>query len=119
MGQNAKDYVVEKVKELMAAPSCCEEAKAAAQEWLDALGPDHEAEQAKKLIAELEMDIMPVDGLLAFASSEAGVQVFGEEMAKNVAAHAKELKESGAKYCDCAACSAVAAILEKKDELIG
>lgn len=118
MGQNVKDYVVQKVKELMEAPSCCAEAKAAAQEWLDALGTDREAEQAKKLIAELEMDIMPVDGLIAFAGSEAGVQVFGEEMAKNVEAHAKELKESGAKYCDCAACNAVAAILEKKDELI-
>lgn len=34
------------------------------------------------------------------------------EMAKNVAAHAQELKDAGAKYCDCAA------ILEKKEELL-
>ena len=39
---------------------------------------------------------MPVDGLIAFAGSEAGVKVFGEEMAKNVLAHAmpKKLKRT-------------------------
>ncbi len=114
MDQNVKDYVAQKVKELMDAPTCCAEAKAAAQNWLDALGTDQEAQQAKNLIAELEMDIMPVDGLIAFADSEAGAQVFGAETAKNVAAHGREIKAAGAKYCDCPACNAVAAILENK-----
>lgn len=118
MDQNVKDYVAQKVKELMDAPTCCAEAKAAAQNWLDALGTDQEAQQAKNLIAELEMDIMPVDGLIAFADSEAGAQVFGAETAKNVAAHGREIKATGAKYCDCPACNAVAAILEKKDGLL-
>lgn len=118
MNSNVKNEVSQKVKELIDAPSCCAEAKAAAQKWLDALGTDQEAEQTKNLIAELEMDIMPIEGLLAFASSEAGEQVFGKEMAKNVAAHAKELKDAGAKCCDCPACAAVAAILEKKEELL-
>ncbi len=31
MDQNVKDYVAQKVKELMDAPTCCAEAKAAAQ----------------------------------------------------------------------------------------
>ena len=118
MNQNVKDYVTEKVKELLNAPSCCAEAKAAAQNWLDAAGTDTEAEASRRLIAELEMDIMPIDGLIAFASSEAGAQVFGAETAKNIAAHGRELKAAGAKYCDCPACAASAAILEKKDELI-
>lgn len=61
---------------------------------------------------------MPVDGLIAFADSEAGARVFGAEMAKNVAVHGREIKAAGAKYCDCPACNAVAAILEKKDELL-
>ena len=39
-------------------------------------------------------------------------------MAKNVAAHGKEIKAAGAKYCDCPACMAVAAILEKKGEML-
>ena len=33
-------------------------------------------------------------------------------------AHAKELKAAGAKYCDCEACSAAAAIVALKDQLL-
>ena len=118
MNQNVKDYVTQKVNELLQAPSCCAEAKAAAQNWLDALGSTQETEQTEKLIAELEMDIVPIDGLIAFAGSEAGIQVFGEEKAKQVVAHAQEINADGAVYCDCPACMAVAAILEKKEELL-
>lgn len=118
MNQNVKEYVTEKVKELLNAPSCCAEAKEAAQNWLNALGTDQEADASRRLIAELQMDIMPVDGLIAFADSEAGVQVFGAETAKKVAAHGRELKAAGAKYCDCPACAASEAILAKKDELV-
>ncbi len=118
MKENVKDYVVQKVNELISAPSCCAEAKAAAQNWLDAIGTDNEAEETKKLIAELEMDIVPIEGLIAFAGSEAGEKVFGKEMAGNLKLHALEIQAAGAKYCDCPACAAVAAILDKKDEMI-
>lgn len=118
MSQNVKEYVAEKVKELMAAHSCCPEAKAAAQNWLDAVGTDRETEQTRNLIAELEEDIMPIEGLIAFAGSEAGAQVFGQEKAKEVLAHAQEIKAAGAKYCDCPACAAAEAILAKKEELL-
>lgn len=118
MNQAVKENAVNKVKELMQAFSCCAEAKAAAQNWLDALGTEKEAQQAKNLIAELEMDIMPVDGLIAFAGSEAGAKVFGEEKAKEVKAHGEELKASGKKYCDCPACAAAEAILVMKDDIL-
>lgn len=118
MNQNVKDYVTEKVNELLSASSCCAEAKAAAQNWIDAAGTDKEADASRRLIAELEMDIMPVDGLIAFACSEAGAEVFGAETAKKVAAHGRELKAAGAKYCDCPACAASEAILKKKDEIL-
>lgn len=118
MSQNVKEFVAQKARELMEAHSCCAEAKAAAQSWLDALGTEKEGEAAKNLIAELEMDIMPVDGLIAFAGSEAGANLFGPEMAKQVEAHGKELKAAGRKYCDCPACAAVEAILEKKEALL-
>lgn len=104
MNQNVKDYVSEKVKEMISAHSCCKELK--------------EAIQTQNLIAEIEMDIVTADGLYVFASSEAGSKVFGAEMAKNVAAHAQELKASGVKYCDCPACAAAEAILAKKEELL-
>ena len=104
MTQETLNYVVEKTKELMAAPSCSQEAKDAAE--------------TKKYIAELEEDIMTLDGLIAFAESEMGAQVFGAEKTKEVAAHGKELKAAGKQYCDCPACAAVEAILAKKDELL-
>lgn len=116
MNKEVLDFVVEKTKELMAAPSCSQEAKDAAQSWLDAVGTDRQEEETKKYIAELEEDIVTVDGLIAFAESEAGDKVFGAN-AGNVAEHAKEIKAAGAKYCDCPACAAVEAILSKKDEM--
>lgn len=118
MNTEVKDYVTRKVNELIEANSCCAEAKEAAKNWLEAVGTEKEAEASKNLIAELEADIMPIDGLIAFAGSEAGAQVFGVEKAKEVLAHGQELKDSGAKYCDCAACAACEAILEKKEALV-
>ena len=118
MDQNGQDQVIRKVREMVEAPTCCAEAKAAGQNWLNALGTEKEAEETRNLIEELKMDIMSAEGLLAFAESAAGAKVFGGEKAKEVAAHAKEILAAGGKYCDCPACNAVAAILEKKDELL-
>ena len=88
MTQEVRDFVIEKTKDLMAAHSCSAEAKAAAQAWLD-------------------------------AESEMGAKVFGgEEAAKGVAEHGRQIKAAGAKYCDCPACAAVEAILEKKEEML-
>lgn len=118
LDQNVLDTVVAKTHELIDAPTCSGEARAAAQAWLDAVGTEQEAAETKKYIAELEADIMPIDMLIAFAESDMGAQVFGVDKAKEVAAHAKEIKVAGAKYCDCPACAAVEAILENKDALL-
>ena len=118
MTQETLNFVKEQTAALIAAPSCSAEAKAAAEKWLAAAGTDKEAEATKEYIAELEADIMPIDGLIGFADSEAGVDVFGAELAKNILAHAKEIKAAGAEYCDCPACAACKAILEKKAELL-
>lgn len=117
MTKEILDFVTEKTHELIAAPSCSAEAKAAAERWLAAVGTDGEKEQTQKYIAELEADIMPVDGLIAFANSEMGAKIFGDK-AKDVAAHGEAIKAQGAKYCDCPACTAVAAILTKKAEML-
>ena len=102
MTQETRAFVTEKLNDLLAAPMACAEVKEAAENWL----------------AELEADIIPIDGLIAFAGSEAGVQVFGEEKAKELHAHAKEIKANGAVWCDCLACTAVAAILDKKEVML-
>lgn len=117
MKKEVLDFVVEKSKELMAAHTCSAEAKEAAKAWLDAVGTQSEAEETKKYLAELEEDIVTVEGLEAFAESEMGAKVFGAD-APNVAAHAREIKAAGAKYCDCPACAAVEAILEKKADML-
>ena len=83
------------------------------------VGTADEKEKAKALVAELEEDIMPIDGLIGFAASDMGAKVFGEEKAKEVLAHAEAIKAAGAKYCDCPACAACEAILKHKEELIG
>ena len=118
MDQNVLDQIVAKTRELMDAPTCSGETKEAAQKWLDAVGTGAQKAQTKAYIEELEADIMPVDQLIAFASSDTGAQVFGAEQAKQVAAHAAEIKAAGAKYCDCPACAAAEAILEKKALLL-
>ena len=117
MNRETLEYVVEKTRELIQAPTCSQEAKDAAQSWLDAVGTEREAEETKKYIAELEEDIVTVDGLIAFAESEAGAAVFGDN-ALNVAEHGRQIKAQGAVYCDCPACAVVEAILAKKGELL-
>lgn len=118
MKQETLNFVKEQTAALIAAPSCSAEAKAAAEKWLAAVGTAAEEEATKAYVAELEADIMPIDGLIAFAGSDAGVGVFGAELAKNILAHAEEIKAAGAEYCDCPACAACKAILDKKAELL-
>ena len=72
----------ELTEDLLAAPSACAEVKETAQNYLDAIGGENEAAAAKTFVAELEEDIMPIDGLIAFAESDMGAKVFGEEGAK-------------------------------------
>lgn len=105
------EKLISEVKNLISAPSCCAEAKAAAEDFLAAVGTDKEAEETKKLVAELQEDIETIDELIAFTSSEKCAQFFGDK-AEGFRAHALELKASGAKYCDCPACAACEKILE-------
>ena len=94
-------------EELLAAPSACPEAKKAAETFLQSAKTEADCDA---LIAEAKADIMPIDGLLAFAKSDAAKDIFGDGAAKFLA-HAEELKGSGALYCDCPACRACAKIL--------
>ena len=118
MTKETVEFVTAKTKELMAAPSCSKEAKDAAQAWLNAVGTANEAEETKKYIAELEADITTIDGLIAFAGSDAGKSVFGADVAPKVVEQAKAAKANGAVYCFCDACKAAEAILSKKAELL-
>ena len=113
-----KQTLIEKLKAMAAAPSCCAELKQATQAYFDAVGTADEKSAAQNLIAEIEADITTVDDLVPFAHSELAVQIFGAEGQKKFAAHADELKASGAKYCDCGACAPGVEVLANKDVLL-
>ena len=95
-----KSDIITTTKDLIAAPSCYAPLKDKAQAWLD--NPDDKV-IAKEFITELEGDITSIDSLVSFANSPAATKIFGEE---------------GAKYCDCAACTAGLKILEGKDIIL-
>ena len=118
MDSQILEYVTAKSHELMQAPTCSSETKAAAQAWLSAVGTAAEKEQTGKYVEELEADIMPIDNLIGFAGSEQGAAYFGADTAAGIVAHAKEIKAAGAQYCDCPACAIVADILAKKEDIL-
>ena len=84
MQKDVLDFVVEKTHELIDSPTCNSETRASAEAWLAAVGTEQQAAATETYIGELEADIMPIDGLIGFADSEAGAQVFGADKAKAV-----------------------------------
>ncbi len=108
--------IKEKVKELINAPSCCPEAKAAGEAYLKAYGTNGQKAAAEALIAELKEDVNSVDSSIAFGESDAGKQILGDGCDEFVEA-AKKSKAKGGKYCVCDACQAGGAILDNADML--
>ncbi len=118
LGQKViRENLKEKTEQLIAVPHTYEGLKDAAQKWLDTYD-DGEANQesAKNYIALLEESLLSVDDIVAFTSSEEAKAVFGDDLPK-FQSHAKELKATGAKFCDCDACKLAKAILDQKDYL--
>ncbi|MBO6209777.1 MAG: heat-shock protein Hsp90 [Schwartzia sp.] len=113
-----KTDIIEKVKDLIAAPSCYAPLKALAEEWLKAVDTADEKEMSKKLVAELEKDVQKAADCLAFFDSEAGRKAVGEEFATKMAMHFKELVAAGEVWCDCPACKAGRAILDNKELIL-
>ena len=113
-----KADIIEKVKDLIAAPSCYAPLKALAEEWLKAVGTPEEKALSAKLVAELEKDVQKAADCLAFFDSEAGRKAVGEEFAANMAKHFKELVDAGEVWCDCPACKAGRAILDNKELIL-
>lgn len=113
-----KEWLISKAKELMEENYCCEEAKQAVQAWIDALGSEAEHAKAEALIKELEEDIMSVDDLFAFATSQEGKAKFGEATCLEIVEHATQLREAGKQICDCPACTAAEALLQHKEDLL-
>lgn len=106
--------IAKTVAEMIAAPSCCPELRAAGQKYLDAVGTIAENPALIALRREISEDICTLDQTIPFFESTDAVEIFGEKRAKEMAEHARALKASGAKWCDCPACAAGLKILEGK-----
>lgn len=113
-----RQEIIEKVKEVEKAPSCCAELKDACGKFLAAVDTADEKAAAKNLVAELEADVMPIEAVENFFKSAAGIEKVGAELAGNLSAHAKEVREKGGKFCDCPACASGKAILDNKDVIL-
>lgn len=118
MSNEIREFMVQKVNELINAPSCCPEAKQAGKDWLEAPGTEGEKVATKKLIEELKEDVSSIDGLISLLKSEQGKAIFGEETAAKMLIQAEESKKTGGKYCICPACQAGGAILDLESELL-
>ncbi len=113
MEKELLDYTAQKVEELLAAPSSSQTTRAAAQGWKDAIAAGTDADVATKaLLDAIDEHHTTIDELIAFASG-AAKELMGEEVAAGMLAHAQEIKAQGAKYCDCAACTATHELLAK------
>ncbi len=104
---------IARVQKMIGAPSCCADLKAAGQAYIDAVGTEKEAEAQEALVAELKEDVTSIDGLIAFAGSETGKQVFGEEGAGAMLIAAKNAKAAGEDTCLCDACQAGKVLLKE------
>ena len=108
-----KNEIIAKVKELIAAPMCNPELRAAAEAYLN----DQSKANIDSLLKMLDKYVSSLDETLAFAESDTGKKVFGEETAANMVKLGRELKAKGEKYCFCPACQAGAAIYQNKESL--
>lgn len=99
------------------AGSSCAEFKAAAQNYIDALGTSGEKAAAAALVAEAKEDINLIDDTIAFLKSEMAVKIFGAELAPVKLAEAEAHKANGGIYCDCPGCAAAEAIINAEAEL--
>ena len=113
-----KHTLIEKLKAMAASPSSTDTVKQAIKVYLAALALEQVA--ANNLIATLEENIVDIDELVKNSNDmEHNIKYFGVEGAKKFAANAAALKASGAKYCNCFACTVALEILENKDVLHG
>lgn len=113
-----KAALIEKVKAMADSPSCYHGLKAKVEKYLEALGTKREKIAAEELIDEIKADVVLTENLVIFAHSNRAIEKFGAENAKKFAANADALRRSGAKYCNCLACTLGVEILNNKNILL-
>jgi len=115
----AKQETIAKVKEMLEG-HCYAPLREAAEKWLEQ-AEDKVDETVDKVlesefVAQLKDGVCSVEDMVGFLGSKEAVEKFGKEIQEKFFAHAKELKEAGAKFCDCPACQKAREILEDLGE---
>lgn len=114
MDKETLAYTASKVDEILAAPSASEDTKSFARAWKSAVTNGDDVDKATDTFLDaISEHQTTIDDLIAFAGSDVGKQVFGEEGANAMVAHSKKRKEVGAMFCDCAACRPCHELLHK------
>lgn len=116
MKKEEREFIKEELNKLLKVDFACKEAKEAANKWLMVAGSDQEDEETLELVKELKEDVETIGDIVKFASSKYCEEAFGVEGAKKFKKHANDLLNSGAKYCDCAACTAALNVIHKFDK---
>lgn len=110
------DYVAERAEILSTADTSTQVTKDAAASWLAATAADASDAAVEKattaLLDTLEGRPTSIDGVIAFAEGPAA-QLIGEQAAAQMLAAQQARKATGAKWCNCEACSAATEILAK------
>ena len=109
-----KQEIIAKVNELIAAPSCNPAVKSAAEKYLTA----QDKASADALVKALNDYVNSIDETIAFAESEMGKKMFGEEFAAEMAKKGRAAKSAGEKYCLCPACQIGSVIYENREALV-
>lgn len=112
----SQQTLIEKVKDMAVTPTCCPVLRHAAKAYLSALTAEKTA--AKNLLAEIEEDISDIDHLVEYLHSDQAVDKLGTERAKIFASSADALKASGAKFCNCFACTTGREVLKHREVLL-
>lgn len=115
---NNQNIIIERTKELLSL-HCDQGLREAAEMWLKAVGTENEAETAKNYVLALEDAVTDIDTVINVFQTDMAKEKFGEEMANKILTHAIEIKEKGAEWCDCPACTVGLKILEHKEDLLG
>jgi NAD dependent epimerase/dehydratase family enzyme len=113
-----QEIIMERTKELLSV-HCYEGLKEAAEQWLNAVGTEREAEASRKYVSALEDAVTDIDTVINLFGSDMAKEKFGTDMANKIHSHALEIKAKGAKWCDCPACTAGLKVLEYKADLLG
>ena len=109
-----KSEAMELVKEIIEAPSCFPALREKGEALLAASGSAGESDAdalMDEFLVELEKDVEPIEGAIAFFKSDMGLAKLGEHRDKMVAKFEKAQAE-GEKICICPACQTGTKLLE-------